>query len=128
MYYCGTPPDTDWQKELIGGTAQFTTLTAGLSGGNASTKYLLSGSYQRETSVFPVQFYNQKGTVHFNINSTSTNQKLNLQITGNYMLDNNHLPNVDLTAVASGLEPNAPNLYNSDGTNNWQPNNFGSST
>ncbi len=44
------------------------------------------------------------------------------------MLDNNHLPNVDLTAVAIGLEPNAPNLYNSDGTLNWQPNNFGSST
>jgi TonB-linked SusC/RagA family outer membrane protein len=37
------------------------------------------------------------------------------------MVDNNRLPGNDLTGTAMTLAPNAPKLYNSDGTLNWEP-------
>ncbi len=43
------------------------------------------------------------------------------------MFDNNRLPRVDLTRFIA-LAPNAPALYNEDGTLNWMPNEFGRST
>ncbi len=119
---------TDWQKTLIGGTALFTNMNASLSGGTAGIQYLVRGTYQKETSVFPGNFKDQKGAIHFSINSTSTNQKFNFRLTGSYMLDNNQLPRSDLTSTSIWLEPNAPSLYNADGSLNWMPTASGNST
>lgn len=119
---------TNWQKTLIGGTSEYTNANVSLSGGTTAIRYLVRGTYQRETTVFPGSFSDQRGGVHFNINSTSANQKFNLQLTGNYLFDNNQLPRSDLTEPAIPLEPNAPALYNADGTLNWMPNAAGSST
>src|ERR1700730_7269680 len=44
------------------------------------------------------------------------------------MLDNNLLPNIDLTPVAITLPPDAPPLYNKDGSLNWAPLSSGVST
>jgi TonB-dependent starch-binding outer membrane protein SusC len=119
---------TDWQKELIGGTAQYTNINASLSGGTAGTQYLVGGTFNRQTSVFPGDFDDKKGSLHFNLNSASFNQKLRLQLSGSYMIDNNHLSGFDLTQQALFTEPNAPTLYNADGTLNWAPNAAGTST
>lgn len=123
-----TTRNTDWQKELLGGNAQYTQLSADVSGGTASLQYLLGATFHRETTVFPGSFSDRKGSVHFNLNSSSTNQRLRLQFTGNYMFDDNQLPGSDLTSVARLLEPVAPALYNNDGTLNWAPNASGKST
>lgn len=118
---------TDWQETLIGGTAQYTHINAGVSGGSAAVQYLLSGTYNRQTTVFPGNHDDKNGGLHFNINGTSTNQKFRVQLSGSYMFDQNHLPNNDLTSYIF-LAPNAPNLYNVDGTLNWAPNAAGTST
>lgn len=121
---------TDWQKELIGGTAQYTNINASVSGGTSVAQYLVGGTFHRETTVFPFpkDFADQKGSLHFNISSLSLNQKFRLQLTGNYMVDNNQLPSIDLTQSAIQTEPNAPALYNKEGDLNWAPNSTGSST
>jgi TonB-linked SusC/RagA family outer membrane protein len=119
---------TDWQKVLIGGTAKYTNINASLSGGTANMQYLVGGTFNRQTTVFPGEFDDRKGSVHFNLNTTSLNQKLKLQLGGNYMIDDNHLSNVDLTSQALFTEPHAPALYNVDGTLNWAPNATGTST
>jgi len=122
-----TTRSTDWQKKLIGGTAPYSNLSATFSGGNVSTQYLVGGTYHREMTVFPGDFADQKGSVHFNINSSSNNQKFKLQLSGDYMIDDNQLPNNDLTHVAVTLAPDAPPLYNGNELN-WAPNATGSST
>jgi TonB-linked SusC/RagA family outer membrane protein len=119
---------TDWQKSLIGGTAQYTNLNATVSGGSANTQYLVGATYNRETTVFPDAFADQKGSFHFNINSVSPNQKFRLQLTGNYLVGNNELPSGDLTGYALTLAPDAPSLYNKDGSLNWMPTSSGTST
>ena len=119
---------TDWQKTLIGGTAQYMNTTGTVSGGTNNIQYLVGGTYHRETTVFPGNFANQSGALHFSINSASSNQKFHMQLSGNYLLDNNQLPNVDLTSNAVFLAPDAPALYNKDRTLNWEPNSSGSSS
>jgi TonB-dependent starch-binding outer membrane protein SusC len=119
---------TNWQKALIGGTAQYANLAGSVSGGNNNTQYLVSGTFNRQTTVFPGDFYDNKGAVHFNVNTVSANDKFHFTISGNYLIDNNHLPFSDLTSYAVSLAPDAPLLYNKDGSVNWASTSTGSSS
>lgn len=123
-----TTRNTDWQKTLIGGTSHYTNINAGISGGTSSLQYAVGGTYHRETTVFPGNGEDQRGSLHFNISNTSSNQKLRFQVSGNYMADVNQLPFEDLTLRAIRSEPVAPALYNADGSLNWAPNASGTST
>jgi TonB-linked SusC/RagA family outer membrane protein len=111
---------TDWQKTLIGGTAEYTNIQATVSGGTANTKFLISPSYNKETTVFPGDQASKTGSLHFNINNTSSNQKFNFQLTGSYSINDTKLNSRDLTTYAMSLAPNAPSLYKSDGSLNWE--------
>ena len=73
---------TDWQKTLIGGVAQYTNMNASISGGTQAIQYLIGGNYHRESSVFPGNMSDQKGSLHFNINTKSANQKFKIQFSG----------------------------------------------
>ncbi|MEP7372301.1 MAG: SusC/RagA family TonB-linked outer membrane protein [Chitinophagaceae bacterium] len=123
-----TTRSTDWQKELIGGSAKYSNASLTVSGGTTSIQYLIGGTYHKETTVFPGDASNQKGAFHFNINSISPNQKLKIQVSGNYLFDNTKLPAGDLTADAVTLAPNAPALHNDDGNLNWAADPAGNST
>jgi TonB-linked SusC/RagA family outer membrane protein len=111
---------TDWQKELIGGTATIDNLQASVTGGNAKTQYLLSGTYRTETTVFPGDFKYNKGGAHFSMNHTSDDDRFRMQFSANYTAQRNTIPAVDLTAVSRTLAPNAPALYDADGNLNWE--------
>jgi TonB-linked SusC/RagA family outer membrane protein len=119
---------TDWQKELIGGISRYTNINAGISGGSSNVQYLVGTTYHRETSVFPGNFEDRKISLHFNINSLSLNQKFRFQFVGNYLIDDNRLPGLDLTQNALSFEPVAPQVYNPDGSLNWATNASGTST
>jgi TonB-linked SusC/RagA family outer membrane protein len=123
-----TSRNTDWQKELIGGTAKYTDLQGKVSGGNGNTQFLIGTGYHRETTVFPGDFADVKGSVHFSINNASANQKFKIQLSGLYVSDNNRLSGYDLTQQALQLAPDAPAIYNPDGSINWAVNSAGVST
>jgi TonB-dependent starch-binding outer membrane protein SusC len=119
---------TDWQKELIGGTAQYTNVYASASGGSATMQYIIGATYNRQTTVFPGDFDDNRLAMHLNLNSNSANKKFRMELTANYMIDHNRLPNIDLTQSAITLEPVAPSLFNPDGTLNWAQTTTGTST
>ena len=123
-----TTRNVDWQKELLGGTAQYSDLQASVYGGNTNTQYLIGAGYHRETTVFPAGFNDQKGSVHFNISNTSPDKKFKIMLSGVYIIDNNKLSGYDLTEQALKLPPNAPKMYTQDGSLNWEPNAAGTST
>lgn len=123
-----TTLNTNWQKQLIGRTAQYMNINGSISGGGSNMQYLVGGTFHRETSVLPIQFNDQKGSVHFNINGNSDNSKFQMQLSGSYLVDNNKLPLVDLTPYAVTLAPDAPALYKPDGSLNFMENDAGSST
>lgn len=119
---------TDWQKVLLGNTAHYTNAQASISGGNELTQFLIGAGYNRQTTVFPGDFADLKGSAHFNIINTSPNKKFSITLTGNYTTDNNMLPQTDLSQAAYTLAPNAPALLNPDGSINWAPSSTGNST
>lgn len=111
---------TDWQKQLLGKTALFTNLQGSISGGNAQTNFLISGNHQKQTTVFPGGFYNSNTSFLTNLNHRSKNEKLHLQLSVNYAASTNNLVSSDLIREVYRLTPNAPDLYNDDGTLNWE--------
>jgi TonB-dependent starch-binding outer membrane protein SusC len=119
---------TDWQDELIGGTAKYNNINATVSGGNSNTQVLVGVNYHNETTVFPGSFGDKKGSLHFHINNVSPNQKFRFQLSGSYLVDKNELISTDLTRAAILLAPNAPSLYNEDGSINWALNSNNVST
>jgi len=116
--------NTNWQKELIGGTASYNNLQSSLSGGSANTQFLLSGNYSRETTVFPGDFDYLKGGGHLSINHASDNKRFRLNFATGFTAQRNNLPAIDLTSVATTLVPNAPALYDASGKLNWENNTF----
>ncbi|MCI9843610.1 SusC/RagA family TonB-linked outer membrane protein [Flavobacterium pectinovorum] len=115
---------TDWQKELLGGTSVMTNLQTSLSGGSDLTQYLLSGTYHTETTVLPGDFGYDKGAVHFNMNHASEDRKFKLTFSTGYTFQNNKQAATDLTRTARNLAPNAPALYNPDGSLNFENSTF----
>ncbi len=111
---------TDWQKELLGGTARMTNAQLSISGGSEQTGFIIAGGYLKESTVFPGEFSNQKYSGNFKVNHHSVNNKWNLDFSAYYLADNNSLPLIDLTSQALLLAPNAPALYLKDGNLNWE--------
>jgi len=123
-----TTRDINWQKELIGNTANYTDAQVSLSGGTSLTQFLIGAGYNKQTSVFPGKFSDTKGSLHISINNTSSNQKFKVRLSASYMYDNNKPPLGDITNNAITLSPVAPDPYNSDGSINWAPTAAGSTT
>lgn len=116
--------NTDWQKELIGGTAEYTNMQASISGGSEMTKFLLSTNYSKETTVFPKSFNYTKAGGHFSLNHESENKRFKISFSSMFTAQISSLPSVDLTQTAVKLAPNAPALYDENGNINWQNNTF----
>jgi len=110
---------TNWQKTLIGNTAQINDLQGTITGGSEKTQFLLSGSYRTESTVFIGDFLYKKGGSHFSLNHRSDDSKFRLAFSAGYTLQDNDMPASDFTSVSRILAPNAPALYNQDGTLNW---------
>jgi len=112
---------TNWQKVLIGNTAHYTNAQISVSGGNENTQFYIGGGYNRQTTVYPGDNAVKKGSLNFNITQSSLNKRFRLQFSGGYVNNNSNLPGTDLTGIALGLAPDAPALYNANGSLNWQP-------
>ncbi|UAY55751.1 SusC/RagA family TonB-linked outer membrane protein [Arachidicoccus terrestris] len=119
---------TDWQKVLIGGTAHYTDLQGSVSGGNDNTNFHLGTNYHKETTVFPGDFSDSKGSVYFNANTVSSNKKFRLQFSSSYQNDESNSPYSDYTEYAVKLVPNSPALYQYDGSLNWEQLSNGNAT
>src|SRR5690606_29366211 len=88
---------TDWQEVLLGGTANLSNAQISLSGGNTTTSFRMGLGYIRETTVFPGNFSNKKFSGSLNLNHRSANRRVHVDISGNYLIDNNNLLRIDHT-------------------------------
>jgi len=111
---------TDWQEKLTGGTAEIMGLQGSVSGGSEQTRYLLSGNYRTESSVFPGDFQYKRGGARLSFDHTSEDKKFRLNFSGSYMTQKNDLPSIDFVTLSRQLAPNAPELYDAQGNLNWE--------
>jgi TonB-linked SusC/RagA family outer membrane protein len=115
---------TDWQDELLGGTAYYNNAHASVQGGNEQTRFLVKGSYGEQSTVLPGDYKYKKSSILLNLNHSTADDKFSIQISGNYVVDKNNLPATNLVREALTLPPNAPALYNENGELNWEDNTF----
>jgi TonB-linked SusC/RagA family outer membrane protein len=115
---------TNWPKLFLSGRGRVTNAQVSVSGGNNNTNYLVSGNYRNTTNVQQlIGGGDQTASVHFNFNAASNDNRFNISLTGGYTYDNNNIPSTDLSSYAN-LAPDAPALYNADGTLNHENNTF----
>jgi len=115
---------TDWQEELIGGTAENSTLQLSLSGGSENTRFLISGSRNEQTTVFSDDFRYKTSNLSANLSHRSADNRLMLNTSGLFSGQSNNLIRDDITKQSMILSPNAPALYQEDGSLNWENNTF----
>jgi TonB-linked SusC/RagA family outer membrane protein len=115
---------TDWQKELIGGTATNKNVQLSVSGGSGNTSFLISGSHNEQTTVFSKDFNYKTSNISGNISHHSTDERFTLVLSGLFSDQSNNLIRADITSKTLLLSPNAPVLYNDDGSLNWENNTF----
>ncbi|UII24717.1 SusC/RagA family TonB-linked outer membrane protein [Fulvivirga maritima] len=114
---------TDWQEELLGGTAHSTDISASISGGNSSTNFFISGTYHDESTVLPGNFGYERFSTNFKVNHSTLNQKLKLGASVIFSADENKLPYYDMATYAFNTPPNRP-IYDENGEYYWSPTYF----
>lgn len=114
----------DWQKFIIGGTANITNLNLALSGGSKVFQYRLSGSFLNSTSVFPKDMNMDmpylRGTGDASVTYLSRNKKLSFDFSGKYGKDKNQM--FDGTLLGTMAPPNAPGPKDANGKLVWAEN------
>lgn len=111
---------TNWQKELIGGTASITNANIAFSGGTANTQFSVAAGYYREGTVFPGHNTFQRGNGRMFITHRSMDNRFMLEASANYSLSDSNIPSTDFTSLAVSLVPNAPKLYSTNEELNWE--------
>lgn len=115
---------TDWQKAIIGGTAELVDANLCLSGGSRQTQYLVSSNYNKETSILPSEFPNRKISSYISLTQKSPDNKFSGTFSGRYLNQNSLAPISDPTTSIT-LAPNAPALYDNAGNLNWENETWG---
>ncbi|WP_316795052.1 SusC/RagA family TonB-linked outer membrane protein [Pedobacter agri] len=110
--------NTNWLKELLGGTARTNDISANVSGGDGRTNFYVSGTYHKEGNVYPGDQSYQRGGVNVNLNHSSLDQKFTMGLSAIYSTDKNNISSTELANFAYNLPPNYP-LYNPDGSLYW---------
>jgi TonB-linked SusC/RagA family outer membrane protein len=111
---------TNWINELIGGTGLTNNIQLSLSGGSATTNFLVSGSWYNERSIYPDDYPARRGTGRANFAHKSHNQKFQFRAGLSYTYDHRKSPLADLTKYIF-LPPNAPPMKNQSGELLWTP-------
>ncbi|WP_439697432.1 SusC/RagA family TonB-linked outer membrane protein [Mucilaginibacter sp. AW1-7] len=110
---------TDWQKVLTGGTSRFDNIQTAISGGDTNTKFRIGGTTSKQTTVFPGEFSDQKASLSLNLDHVSSNGKLHILFSGNFVHDINKLPTSDFSSDIF-IAPNSPSrLLDNNGNLIW---------
>jgi len=129
LTFWDTTRNTNWSKVLTQNKAPYTNSELSISGGTVNTQYLIGAGFNDQHSTFPTQIpgdgADKKGSLHFSINTRSNDQKFKISLTGSYVSDKNTVQSVDLSPDYLNLPPDAPALFNPNGSLNWMPLNPG---
>ncbi len=108
--------NTDWEKFFFGSPALTTNNRISYSGGDNRFSYLLSGSYRNEENILNISGANKIGSIHFNFNTNSSDNKFSVGLTGTYTATKNTAIQFSESTL---IAPNSPNPYNEDGSLDW---------
>lgn len=107
---------SDWQKEDWGQTGHTTDVDLNISGGDKQNTFRIGGDYHTEVGTMTRAGADQRGSVQFNYNHKSQNQKLGISFASIYSYSQSDLVNVSGNILEA---PDAPPILDSQGRLNW---------
>jgi TonB-dependent starch-binding outer membrane protein SusC len=110
---------TDWSKVLMGNMVHTNDLQLQFTGGNNNIQYFAGAGFHNESTVFAGNGGDKKGSAHININGTTPNKKLTLQLTGSWLGGENTVQPINVVPFTS-TAADAPPTYKSNDSLNWQ--------
>jgi TonB-linked SusC/RagA family outer membrane protein len=111
-----TTRNIDWQKALYGHSGNNTSVQAAASGGDTRTTYRIGAGYDRVTNITTVNGADQRGSLSFDLQNHSINQKFTIGLTGTYSFAQSDM--VSLPGIII-FPPDAPAIYDSAGNLNY---------
>lgn len=110
----------NWNDYLLGNTAAYSDINFTISGGSEFTRFLIGAGYHKESFLYPGDFVNNRGTVNLNLNHSSTNRKLAINLSANYSYNKNTSPGSEtLLRVGVSLPPNYPDVLDDNQSLLW---------
>ena len=110
---------TNWSKVLMGQMVRTNDLQAQFTGGNNNIQYFAGGGFHNESTVYPGNGGDKKGSVHLNVNAATSDKKLELRLTGSWLSAANTVQPAQVTTLTA-MAADAPAAYKPDGSLNWQ--------
>ena len=120
-YAWDTARSSNYQQYAMGHAQWRKDANLGLSGGDSSMVYLLSGSYHREEAVFPGSSSDERISVFGHVHEQSGNRRLQVDLSGITHWENNRLPQIDYS-LYQYLAPDAPGFFSPTGQPQWSYN------
>jgi TonB-linked SusC/RagA family outer membrane protein len=112
---------TDWQDVLLGGTAKISDVQGSFSGGDENNSFRIGGGYHRETTIYPGDNSFQRANATASFYHLSRNKKVEISSSINFgWTRNKTYDNSSFVTMALTLPPVAPQVYNEDGSLNWE--------
>jgi TonB-linked SusC/RagA family outer membrane protein len=108
----------DLKELLTGGTGYITDAQISVSGGTESTHFLMSWGLNKQTTVFPGDLSDTRGTFHLNLDHSPGDKKFFIRLSTSYGSDKNTLSSYDLSTYIN-MPPHI-HLYDSSGKLNWK--------
>jgi TonB-dependent starch-binding outer membrane protein SusC len=123
-----TTRNTNWIKLIEQNTARFNNAQLSVSGGNEFNQYLIGATGSKQETGYPAILKDDGVSeflaLHFNMSNSSRDKRFQLILSGSYQSAKNTVQSIP-SGTASLLAPDAPKIFNSDGSLNWQPINEG---
>ncbi|WP_240315206.1 TonB-dependent receptor [Mucilaginibacter pineti] len=110
----------NWQKKLLGRSANLTQVSASIRGGNEQTNFLISGTLRNEKIVLPGDLGYKRGALNLSLNHQSVDGKFKINASVKYTSDQNNTIATDI-AQYYNLPPNYP-VYDANGDYYWYGN------
>ncbi len=125
LLFWDTTRYTNWSKTFLNNRPTYRDFEGSVSGGNVNTQWLIGGGYNYQTTGFPTKLSKEggdkKGSIHINLNSQSSDKKFKISAIASYVSDINTVQIEDFGNDRITLPPDAPPIYNLDGSLNWAP-------
>lgn len=110
---------TDWVDYYLSKKARNTDAHVSLSGGSDRITYVISPGYTKSEYNYNGNFYDQRFTMHSNLNYASSENRFTVDFGFDYSYEQNNSAASPSLISSILTPPNFPDLYTADGKPNW---------
>ena len=114
---------TDWRKVYMGAYGQSTNANLSYSGGGKYSNWMIGGNLRNNDNIQRHNGSFGDGSLRFSLNTTTADNKLELDLSGNYLSSKSTMVPFDFSSSSALDAPNAPSPFLPNGSVDWSSTN-----